>query len=98
MTEEHDEGSSDGNDASGSRSSDGNDASSPSSPECTDTSDAPSLGGADAASTYCEQCGEPIETSEWYPITSDRDDDGSLQLHPFCTEDCQSAWLDERSE
>lgn len=91
MSEEHDEGPS-------SPSSDESDASTPSSPESTDTSDSPSIGGSDAANTYCEECGELIETSEWYPITSDRDDDGSLQLYPFCTEDCQSAWLDQRSK
>lgn len=56
--------------------------------------------GADPEGTVvaCEQCGERIETSEWYLITSDRDDDGSLQLYPFCSEACQSAWLAERSE
>lgn len=45
----------------------------------------------DGKIVVCEQCGERIETSEWYPITSDRDDDGSLRLYPFCSEACQSA-------
>ncbi|QLD87491.1 hypothetical protein HWV07_07180 [Natronomonas salina] len=63
----------------------------------SDAADSGATDGADASETYCEQCGDPIETNEWYPVTSDRDEDGSLQLYPFCTEDCQSTWLDERS-
>lgn len=51
----------------------------------------------DASSKTCAQCGEPIETSDWYPITSDRDDDGTLKLYPFCTEDCQATWIEARS-
>lgn len=46
--------------------------------------------------TTCTECGTPIETSDWYPIRTDRDDDGDLRLYPFCSEDCQAAWLAER--
>lgn len=63
----------------------------------SDAAGSGSTDGTDASNTYCEQCGDPIETNEWYPVTSERDEDGSLQLYPFCSEDCQSAWLDERS-
>lgn len=61
-------------------------------------SSSPSSAPSDASSKTCVQCGTPIETGEWYPITADRDSEGSLRLHPFCTEDCQATWLDERSE
>lgn len=46
----------------------------------------------------CEYCGQPIETSDWYPITNRRDADGSLQLYSFCSEDCHTAWVDEQSD
>lgn len=46
--------------------------------------------------TTCTECGSAIETSDWYPIRTDRDDDGDLRLYPFCSEDCQTAWLAER--
>ena len=100
MSDDRDEGersSASERDSASSGSTDGSDASGPSSTDQTDTSDSPSIDGPDASETHCEQCGDPIETNEWYPVTSDRDEDGSLQLYQFCTEDCQSAWLDERS-
>ena len=100
MSDDPDEGersSASESDAADSGATDGTDASSPSSTQQTDSSDSPSIDGSDASDTYCEQCGDPIETNEWYPLTSDRDEDGSLQLHPFCTEECQSTWLEERS-
>ena len=50
------------------------------------------------AETTCTECGAAIETSDWYPIRTDRGDDGDLRLFPFCSEDCQTAWLAERDE
>lgn len=42
----------------------------------------------------CEYCGTAIDTSDWYPVTKERDSDGALQFYPFCSENCQDAWLD----
>lgn len=50
------------------------------------------------AETTCTACGSTIETSDWYPIRTDRDDDGDLRLYPFCSEACQDAWLDETDD
>ncbi|WP_247731425.1 DUF7576 family protein [Halovivax limisalsi] len=41
----------------------------------------------------CTRCGSVIDTSDWYPIATDRID-GSVTLHPFCDETCKDAWLD----
>ena len=46
--------------------------------------------GGDAKT--CEHCGTTIETADWYPVASERDEDGSLALYHFCSEDCRSAW------
>lgn len=48
--------------------------------------------------TACVECGSAIETSDWYPIRTDRDEDGDLRLYPFCSEACQAAWLEARRE
>ena len=50
----------------------------------------------DAPEKNCEYCGTAIDTSDWYPVTKDRDSDGSLQFYFFCSEACQDAWLDEQ--
>lgn len=52
----------------------------------------------DATEKTCEYCGAAIETSDWYPVTNERGADGSVRLYDFCSEDCQDAWLDERSD
>lgn len=53
-------------------------------------------GGSGAEGKTCERCGNAIETSEWYPIAAERNAEGSLELYPFCSEDCQMAWREER--
>ena len=55
---------------------------------------AESAGSGGTPETTCEYCGTVIETSEWYPVTKERDDDGELQFYSFCSERCQVAWLD----
>ncbi|ELZ31424.1 YHS domain-containing protein [Halogeometricum pallidum JCM 14848] len=47
------------------------------------------------ASTRCDRCGNPIETSDWYPMEKERDSDGELRLYSFCSDGCKEAWLDE---
>ena len=46
----------------------------------------------------CDNCERPIETSDWYPVTSERDGEGSLRLYHFCSEECHDAWRDDRPE
>lgn len=50
----------------------------------------------DTPDKTCEYCGAVIDTSDWYPVTKERDSDGSLQFSFFCSEDCQDAWLTEQ--
>lgn len=45
----------------------------------------------------CEYCGSAIDTSEWYPVSKQRDSDGTLELLPFCSEDCQQEWQSEQA-
>ena len=53
-----------------------------------------SVGPDGTPETTCAQCEAVIETSEWYPVTKERDEDGELQFYSFCSERCQVAWLD----
>ena len=55
---------------------------------------AESAGPGGTPETTCEYCGAVIETSEWYPVTTERDEDGELQFYSFCSERCQVAWLE----
>ena len=43
---------------------------------------------------HCENCGATIDTADWYPVTKERDSDGTLRFYSFCSEACQDAWLD----
>lgn len=43
---------------------------------------------------HCTSCDTVIETTDWYPVTKERDEDGTLQFYPFCSEACRDAWLD----
>jgi len=48
-----------------------------------------------AGGKRCAHCGAAFDTSDWYPVTTERDGAGSLQFYSFCSEDCQTAWLGE---
>ncbi|WP_134672009.1 DUF7576 family protein [Halorussus marinus] len=52
--------------------------------------------GSDSASIGCHCCGDPIDTDDWHPVATRRDEDGRIQIHDFCCEDCRSAWVRER--
>lgn len=52
----------------------------------------------DGGDEVCEYCGAPVDTSDWHPVSKQRDSDGSLQLILFCSEDCQEAWQDEHED
>jgi endogenous inhibitor of DNA gyrase (YacG/DUF329 family) len=55
-------------------------------------SKADASGSVAAADKQCHRCGDAIETSDWYPVTTERGPDGSLQLYPFCSAACQDEW------
>lgn len=57
-----------------------------------------SRGTAGSPNDVCEYCGSTIATNDWYPIAKERTPDGSLQLYPFCCDDCKARWEAERSE
>jgi len=52
--------------------------------------------GNDAAQDRCDHCGGPIDTDDWHPVATRRDDDGRIQIRDFCCDDCRDAWLGER--
>ena len=63
-------------------------------------STSPDASGATARSAVkrCDYCGGAIDTSDWYPVTKGRADDGSLTFYYFDSPTCQEAWLDEHGE
>lgn len=40
----------------------------------------------------CSRCGEPFAPGVRYPVTTERDADGTLRLHSFCDATCQRHW------
>lgn len=50
--------------------------------------------GTDSPPT-CANCGAPISTNDWYPITTCRDDEGAPQVYSFCDTACRDAWLND---
>ena len=41
----------------------------------------------------CKHCGERVETSEWYPIETVTEDDDTVVLWHFCTEECRVEYV-----
>lgn len=60
-----------------------------------DSEDGVSPQPAGSPDEVCEECGETIATTDWYPIAKERTADGSLRLYPFCSEGCKTRWLDD---
>lgn len=52
----------------------------------------------DASQVRCKTCDGPIDTSDWYPVTQERDEDDTLHIHAFCCEGCRETWLDGRED
>lgn len=52
----------------------------------------------DVPDERCAACGGAIDTNDWYPVTKQRDDDGTLHIYPFCSEACRDEWLAEHGE
>ena len=42
----------------------------------------------------CTNCGEEIDTTQWYPIVT-RTVDGDVQLYSFCDGNCRDEWTDD---
>lgn len=45
--------------------------------------------------TRCAYCEAVVDTGEWHPVAKDRSTDGTLSIHPFCSDACRDAWLEE---
>ena len=60
--------------------------------------DATSENRRNATSEQCSQCGDAIPSDEWHPVATERDDDGRVEIHDFCSEGCRSAWQGEGSD
>jgi len=50
----------------------------------------------EAASDRCDYCDGPIDTDDWHPVATRRDDGGRIQIRDFCCDDCRDAWVRER--
>jgi hypothetical protein len=46
----------------------------------------------DVMTEQCSQCGDAVPSDEWHPVATERDDDGRVEIHDFCSEGCRSAW------
>ncbi|WP_439027174.1 DUF7576 family protein [Haloarchaeobius sp. DT45] len=40
----------------------------------------------------CEVCGDPVNTSEWHPATTETTADGDVVIVSFCGEACREHW------
>jgi len=40
----------------------------------------------------CANCGRRIDTTEWHPLATERDDDGDFNVYAFCSEHCRDEW------
>lgn len=49
---------------------------------------------AETVSKRCDHCGGPIDTDEWYPAATRRDD-GDVTVYSFCDEACRKRWKRE---
>lgn len=52
---------------------------------------------AETVSKRCDHCGGPIDTDEWYPAATRRDDDGDVKVYNFCDEECRVEWERENA-
>lgn len=46
----------------------------------------------------CANCGKQIDTSEWHPLVTRTDDDGTFRVYAFCSEKCRDEWTDSDTE
>ena len=53
---------------------------------------------AEAVSKWCDYCGGPVATDEWYPAATRRDDDGNVEIYGFCDEECRQRWQSEEGD
>ncbi len=44
---------------------------------------------ATARADRCSECGGPIETTDWHPVTTRVDEEGSVDLYVFCSWRCR---------
>lgn len=52
---------------------------------------------ADQSAT-CARCGAHIDTSEWHPLMTETNNDGSFRVYAFCSEECRDEWAEADSD
>ncbi len=45
-------------------------------------------------SDVCASCDRRIDTTQWRPASTGRDDTNRYQMYVFCDEDCRENWTD----
>lgn len=43
----------------------------------------------------CAHCGTQIDTTEWHPLVTRTDDDGTFRVRAFCDDGCRDEWADD---
>ncbi|WP_143423321.1 DUF7576 family protein [Halegenticoccus soli] len=46
----------------------------------------------------CAACEAVVNTTEWRPAATDRDEAGTYQVYVFCDQDCRTRWKEGRSD
>ena len=41
----------------------------------------------------CACCSAEIDLSDWHPLVTRTDDDGTFHVYAFCSDDCKAEWL-----
>ena len=49
-------------------------------------------------SQRCWYCDDSVPTDEWHPVVTVRNDDGEVEVLPFCNDECRSGWSADREE
>lgn len=60
----------------------------------TNDADARSHSVEPEAPLTCTECGDPVDRTEWHPVATTTDDDGTLGVRAFCSGACRDAWRD----
>lgn len=42
----------------------------------------------------CANCGAEIDTTEWHPLVTRTDGDGTFHVYAFCDESCRNEWTE----
>lgn len=48
----------------------------------------------DDAVEPCDNCGDPVDLSNWHPLDARVDETGDATLYVFCSRECRTEWND----